>query len=92
MWLSLTKHRVFNPLFVARQLIQDRLPCKIILKSWLYCWRQVLFGGVWKLWVPIPAVATHLDVKALSPTVDWSTLMEKAKNQLREEVSITKCN
>ncbi len=90
-WLSLTKRRLFNPFFVARQLIENRFICKIILKSWLYCWRQILFGRIWKLWVPIPAVATHLDVNALSPTVEWQRLIELAESERLKEVSIAKC-
>jgi hypothetical protein len=75
LWLSLTKARVFNPVFFARQLVQHPFFCKIILKSWLYCWRQILFGRKWKLWIPIPAFATHLDSSALSPNVNWNELM-----------------
>ncbi len=92
LWLSLTKRRVFNPVFFTRQLIQEPFFCKIILKSWLYCWRQILFGKKWALWVPIPGIATHLDGDALSPNVDWCTLMEQAKRQTLEEVSAAKCS
>ncbi len=76
LWLSLTKRRVFNPFFFSRQLLREPFFCKIILKSWLYFWRQILFGRKWTLWVPVPGVATHLDGHALSPTIDWITLMK----------------
>ena len=92
LWLSLTKRRVFNPSFFARQLMQAPLFCKIILKSWIYCWRQILFGRKWQLWVPVPGIATHLDSKALSPNVDWRALMEQAERQAIEEVAVAKCN
>ena len=88
-WLSLTKQRVFNPFFVGRHRIRERLSSKNILKSWLYCWRQILFGKRWKLWIPIPAIATHLDVRALSPNVDWYALMEKASRQQFADDSIS---
>lgn len=91
-WLSLTKCRVFNPFFVARHLLRDRLFSKIVLKSWLYCWRQIVFGERWNLWVPIPAVATHLDVRALSPNVDWRALIEQVNRELVEELSASKCS
>lgn len=74
-WLSLTKQRVRDPFFLARSLAGNRLEWKIILKAWLYCWRQILFGKKLKLWVPIPGIATHLDVHSLSPGVDWVHLM-----------------
>jgi hypothetical protein len=92
LWLGLTKHRVFNPVFFARQLIQEPLFCKIILKSWIYCWRQILFGRKWQLWIPVPGIATHLDSKALSPNVDWRALMEQASKQTLDEVSVAKCS
>jgi len=91
LWLSLTKRRVFNPVFFTRQLFQEPLFCKIILKSWLYCWRQILFGRKWRLWIPIPGIATHLDSNALSPNVDWRALMEAERHTL-EEVSAAKCS
>lgn len=81
LWLSLTKERVFNPFFFASHLFRNPLFCKIVLKSWLYFWSQILFGKKWRLWVPAPAVATHLDANALSPNVDWRTLMEQDKRQ-----------
>jgi hypothetical protein len=78
LWLSLTKRRVFNPLFFCRHLIREPYFCKIIVKSWLYCWRQILIGKRRTLWVPIPGVATHLSVHALSPNIDWPSLMQQS--------------
>jgi hypothetical protein len=77
LWLSLTKDRVFNPFFFGRHLFRDYVFCKIVLKSWLYFWRQILFGRKWMLWVPMPGIATHLSTRAMSPTVDWVKLMEQ---------------
>lgn len=91
LWLSLTKCRVFNAAFFARQLIQAPPFSKIILKSWIYCWRQILFGRKWQLWIPVPGIATHLDSKALSPNVDWLGLMEQTERQTLEQVSAAKC-
>jgi Glycosyl transferase family 2 len=77
MWLSLTKRRVFNPFFFARQLFQNWFSCRTIVRSWIYFWRQILFGTRWELWVPIPGIATHLDTRALSPTIDWVSMIEQ---------------
>jgi len=85
MWLSLTKSRVFNPFFFSRHLVREPFSCKIILKSWLYFWRQVLFGRRWTLWVPLPGIATHLDSHALSPTIDWSTLIKEKAEEIEIE-------
>lgn len=75
LWLSLTKQRVRDPFFLVRSLVGGGLESKIILKAWLYCWRQILFGKSLKLWVPIPGIATHLDARSLSPGIDWIRLM-----------------
>jgi len=75
LWLSLTKQRVCNPLFLIRSLIGGCFEWKIIVKAWLHCWRQILFGKRLKLWVPVPGIATHLDAHSLSPGFDWQHLM-----------------
>ena len=75
LWLSLTKHRVFNPVVAVRYLVHGLLYWKILVKAWLHGWRQILFGKKLKLWVPVPGIATHLDTSALSPNVDWAALM-----------------
>jgi hypothetical protein len=77
LWLSLTKHRVFNPLFFCRQVFREPFFCRIIIKSWLYCWRQILFGKRRALWVPIPGIATHLETHSLSPNIDWAAMMQQ---------------
>jgi hypothetical protein len=92
LWLSLTKNRVFNPFFFASQLFREPFYCKIVVKSWLYFWRQILFGDKWMLWVPVPAVATHLDSNALSPNVDWRAFMERAQREGTSESPALKYN
>ncbi len=75
LWLSITKQRVCNPWFLTRSPTDAWLERKIIVKAWLYCWHQILFGEKLNLWVPIPAIATHLDSHSLSPGIDWRGLM-----------------
>lgn len=77
LWLTLTKHRVFNPLAAARYFFRGLFYWKILVRAWLYGWRQILFGRKLKLWIPIPGIATHLDGNALSPSVDWRSLMHQ---------------
>ena len=77
LWLSLTKHRVFNPIFLVRYVLQGLSYWKVLVKAWLYGWRQILFGRRLKLWAPVPGIATHLDATALSPNVDWVALIEQ---------------
>jgi hypothetical protein len=85
LWLSLTKERVFDPFFFAAHLFRDSSSSKIVLKAWLYFWPQILFGRKWRLWVPVPPVATHLDANALAPNVDWRALMEQSKERITAE-------
>ena len=75
LWLSLTKQRICNPLFLSRSLLGGSFEWKIIAKAWLHCWRQILLGKKMSLWVPVPGIATHLDAHSLSPGVDWQHLM-----------------
>jgi hypothetical protein len=77
LWLSLTKHRIFNPLAAARYFFRGFFYWKILARAWLYGWRQILFGRKLQLWVPIPGIATHLDINALSPSIDWRALMQE---------------
>lgn len=81
LWLSLTKHRVFNPLFFFRNLTREPLSSRIVLKSWVYCWKQILFGPKRTLWIPVPGIATHLDCNALSPNIDWRALAGRHARQ-----------
>jgi hypothetical protein len=77
LWLSLTKRRVWDPIFFCRHMFQRRYFSKIIIKSWLCCWSQILFGKRRKLWIPVPGIATHLDSQALSPSIDWVAAMQQ---------------
>jgi hypothetical protein len=78
MWLSLTKQSVFNPVRFSHFVRREEHFAKIIAKTWLFGWRQILFGGRAKLWVPVPGIATHLDGKSMSPGIDWLALMSEA--------------
>jgi len=78
LWLSLTKYRILNPASVVRFLGMDRLMRRIMVKSWLYGWRQNLFGRRAMLWVPMPSVGLHLDRKNPAPGFDLATEMLRA--------------
>jgi hypothetical protein len=87
LWLSLTKENVFRPWDLMRWSVRQPLLVKIIAKAWLYGAPQILFGKRRKLWTPVPAIATHLDFNALSPTIDWAALMRAGANSISEKVS-----
>jgi hypothetical protein len=89
LWLSLTKKSLFNPARFLRFLFREPLFARIIAKAWLYGWPQILFGKHMKLWTPVPGIATHLDVHALSPAIDWIALMKQHAETIRLESSVT---
>jgi len=76
-WLSLTKHQVFNPFVIAKHLphkndtkMREKL-IDMIGCAWQFCWRQIVFGARWNLWVPIPSIATHMESNYIAPTFWW---------------------
>jgi hypothetical protein len=83
LWLSLTKRRLFNPFSFLRYAAADPIYLRTIGKAWHYGWPQILFGRRYQLWVPIPAIATHLCAQRLSPTIDWPSLMRTEVDELR---------
>jgi hypothetical protein len=88
LWLSMTKFSIFNPIQALRFAFQRPWLAKIVTKAWLYGWAQILFGKRATLWVPVPAIATHLDIHALSPNVDWTTLMKAQAQCIDLEKSV----
>jgi hypothetical protein len=82
LWLSLTKQRVFNPIALLRYFFKGVFGWKSLLKAWWYGWRQILFGKKLNLWIPIPAIATHLSNGRLSPGIAWCALMEQEADAL----------
>jgi glycosyltransferase involved in cell wall biosynthesis len=85
LWLSLTRKSLFNPARFLRFLFREPRFARIIVKAWLYGWPQILFGKKMKLWTPVPGIATHLNIHALSPTIDWSTLMKAEAEDIELE-------
>jgi hypothetical protein len=77
LWLSLTKHQVFDPLAFGHYVVRRLYGWNMLGKAWLHGWRQILFGRKLKLWVPIPGIATHLNRNSLSPNVDWLDRMRQ---------------
>jgi hypothetical protein len=85
MWLSLTKKSVFSPGRFSRFLFREPAWAKMMARAWLRGWPQILFGKRMGLWIPIPGMATHLDLQRLSPGVDWRRLMEDETEALAVE-------
>ena len=81
-WMSLTKSNLKNIFKIPYFIRKDPIYISSITKAWFFCWQQILFGKRWKLWVPIPTIATHLESSGLSPTIDWSTIFDNMRKKL----------
>lgn len=86
MWLSLTKSAV-SPFKVIECMFSKnpRSYPGLWAHAWRYGWRQILFGPKRTLWVPVPGIATHLDINAMSPGVDWLSLIESESRWMESE-------
>ncbi|HPY29730.1 MAG TPA: glycosyltransferase family 2 protein [Verrucomicrobiota bacterium] len=82
MWMALTKRCVFNPVKLLRWSVANRFWAGSILLAWYYFWRQILFGRRYQLWVPRPALATHMITTLESPGVDWPEAIRQFEVQL----------
>jgi len=84
-WMSLTKYKLFNPFTLIKHLVSRDPDFFRIAKAWFFCWKQILFGKRWKLWVPIPSIATHMENNSLAPNIDWLGLMHQEIKKMNKE-------
>jgi hypothetical protein len=70
MWLALTKYQI-NPLNMRRSNEMK----KIIFRVWRDTWRQIITGKRFKLWTPIPTIATHMENNCIAPGMVWKKIM-----------------
>lgn len=87
-WLSLTKEKLGD--FAARDngslastLINTTMPdsysdtALMVANAWRFCAKQILFGRKYKLWSPLPTIATHMEKRFLSPVIDWQNVFKE---------------
>ncbi len=72
MWLALTKFQL-SPLKMRKSLEMR----KIIFRAWSDSWRQIIQGKRYKLWTPLPSMATHMENNCISPGIDWKDIMAR---------------
>ncbi len=70
LWLSLTKCKMFDFKTCLKYFSKDWISVHYKL-AWQWCWWQLLFGRTYKLWVPLPTSAVHMENRFLSPVIDW---------------------
>ncbi|MDW8271976.1 MAG: glycosyltransferase family 2 protein [Bacteroidota bacterium] len=83
LWLVLTKHLVRSPLSMLKAALHSSIEATIIAKAWLFGWWRILLERRWKLWCPIPSLATHMESTALAPGVDWHTVAATVEQAYR---------
>lgn len=76
-WMALTKQRVFNPIFFCRSLATCPFWAGSIFYAWRYCWKQILFGRRFNLWIPCLSIANHMVAGMEAPGVDWNNEFDK---------------
>lgn len=83
LWLSLTKRKIYNPIAPVRYLVRGEMYWKVLVKAWLFCWPQIIFGRKARIWVPVPSIATHLNAEYLAPNIDWVAAMRDEESNSR---------
>jgi hypothetical protein len=79
LWLALTqKFELLNP----RIQWADRPRVMIWGKAWVWGIRWILLGRRYRLWCPMPALATHMEAACVSPLVDWQEKFERAEREM----------
>ena len=79
LWMSITKMNLFQPSSLIRFFLKKDRDFVRIAKSWLYCWRQIIFGKKYNLWSPIPSLGTHLDKDGISPGINWDEVIKESQ-------------
>ena len=77
LWVSLTKFHVFGIKSIIQYRQSDPWLYDILKKSWIYNWKEILFGRRFNVWVPIPSIATHMEKNFLAPNVDWISILNE---------------
>ena len=88
LWMMATKIGVFNLFDFIRSIFKNEsIFIKSYLKVYYFGFWQVLFGKKYKLWTPIPSIATHMEVTCLAPNIDWQKYFDKAIKEIEESYS-----
>jgi hypothetical protein len=70
-WLSLTKEHVTNPYDLLLQPFISPFRGWSMACAWYFCWRQIIFGRRYSLWVPVPSLSSHMIDGLLAPHTNW---------------------
>lgn len=85
MWLILTKYNLFRFFDIDRKnRIWKTIPSELVyvIMARIYWFRHILFSKKYKLFVPVPSIATHLESEDIAPLVN----REKIKSNLGKAI------
>ncbi len=86
-WLAVTKFDVFNPISWITWPLTNRFAAWSLFTAWWTCWRQILFGRKYTLYVAIPSLCTHL-ADGLTPLgYDWDAELKKRVEATKKELA-----
>jgi hypothetical protein len=71
MWLVLTKTFIRNPFAYLRFMLTHAESFSIMKVAVKYSFRYFFNRRRYRLWVPLPAIGTHLEKELVSPDTDW---------------------
>jgi len=84
LWLALTqKLELASPAIHAANSVRF----KIWVKTWLWGWKNLLFSRRYRLWSPVPTLATHMEKPCLAPLVDWAAQFTAAEERYTQNAS-----
>lgn len=81
-WLALTRERISDIIFLFGDGLKNKFYRRILLKAFFFSPLRFFFGKKWKLWTPIPSLATHMDSEHLAPAINWYKLFQNTKEKL----------
>ncbi len=76
LWVSLTKKKFFSISSILNFILKKDRDLIRFIKAWIYCWRQIIFGKKYFLWVPEPSLGTHLEEDGISPNFGINELID----------------
>lgn len=58
----------------------NRSRVSLWIRTWIWGFNKVLFGRRYRLWVPLPTLATHMESTGMAPLIDWQSEFVRAKD------------
>ena len=82
LWISLTKMNFFSISSILNFILNKDRDLIRFIKAWIYCWKQIIFGTKYNLWVPEPSLGIHLEDGGITPEFDYIKLTKSIENEI----------